>query len=82
MGRGLSSSLFPSHRPLCAFSSPQVPYDTKMAFCRGESFHAQITLATLAFGGFLPGWIIPPSVCLVLHSVQLGRGYFLCGMIR
>ena len=54
----------------------------KMAFCRGESFHAEITLTTLAFGGFLPGWIIPPSVCLVLHSVQLGRGYFLCGMLR
>ena len=37
-GRGLSSSLFPSHRPLCAFSSPQVPYDTKWPFVEERVF--------------------------------------------
>ena len=36
MGRGLSSSLSPSHPPLCAFSSPQVPYDTKWPLQRRE----------------------------------------------
>lgn len=36
MGRGLTFSLSPSHRPLCAFSCLQVPYDTKRPLWRRE----------------------------------------------
>lgn len=36
--RALFFSQFPSHRPLCAFSSPQVPYDTKWPFVEERVF--------------------------------------------
>ena len=71
--RALFFSNFPLPIVRCAlFPLPWFPM-TQNDLCRGESFHAEISLTTLAFGGFLPGWITPPSICLVLHLVQLRR---------